>query len=1004
MGAREAIRSHYLSASAGSGKTFALSQRFCRLICLGVAPEEICALTFTRLATREIFTAVVSRFLSGEVAAGPGALSDEVALARLLQALPKLQIFTIDAFLSRLAKLFSYELGLNPDFSLYEGVGSPEGRAILREVVMGALRVTPRQSAEALLKSFDVQEDGAAEVGALPQRLMRFFDAYEGRLAQTPTGWGDLTRLGDIPPVAADRVAVWKTLQMLLKRSPDWAMLDESAQKRYLETVTAYPAAIESIREAMARESRFEKILLQLQAWERADVSTCSSRTRKSLLRLDGEGRRAVRALVDDAIGRDLAQAAAHTQALYLAVAALHEAFVRDSERSGRMDFGQLTHALGEALGGALSVRDPEKLYVAYRLDAAIRHLMIDEFQDTSTAQWRALSSMAHELATDPAGSFFYVGDVKQSIYGWRGGDSTLFGDASRVPPVPAGAPLVESYRARPAVVALINQVFNFPKALEEACEPWQKRVLADWRAGWQPHIAHAQESAYAAFRYVPGNKAHWLRTLAEDIAKRWHQLSGRQLTMAVLAPRNSLFNGTDEEPGLALLLRNLGVDCAVEGKRRVADTPLGSLTLAMLQWIADPRATRWGEVARRTGLALGADRTILARWTRRIAADGWVAWLADCFGLGAPLRDKLTSYDLACLERVRACFEQEDARGRKDPAEMVEALSQAEELCAAGSQTLRLMTIHHSKGLTFDVVFTVLEGPFVNEARVQCEQTPDWLLEKPALDLTYEALLALEEARRVRKEAVFRDGLCGLYVALTRAKYEQTVYAVGMAVDSLKFRPGWVWQQLAPGVKPCRRGEAVEEWWNMGDAAWWQAAPLRPPSSPMPSKRSWHSRRAAPAPQVELPAEQARAATVAELLSDVREAPRTQGLSLHARLAAVAWSHSPPEGLFPEVFRQPDEPCELWRERAFSVRLTESGPLHYMAGQFDRVHLFPATRRAVIYDFKSGASAELTPAYCRQMQDYRLALARLTGYPRAAIRCVLLFTRQRCAVEVPDV
>lgn len=1003
MGAREALRSHYLSASAGSGKTFALSQRFCRLICFGVAPEEICALTFTRLATREIFTAVVSRFLSGEVAAGPGALSDDAALARLLQALPKLQIFTIDAFLSRLAKLFSYELGLNPDFSLYEGVGSPEGRAILREVVMGALRVTPRRSAEALLRSFDVQEEGASETEALPQRLMRFFDAYEGRLAQTPAGWGELARLGNIPAVADDRIAAWQALGSLPERSPEWSKARESAQKYYRETVTAYPAAIELIREAVARESRLNQLLERLQRWRTRGVCE-APRTPKEPVLLDGEAKWATGQLVDDAIGRDLRQAAAHTQALYLAVATLHEAFAADAERSGRVDFGQLTRALGEALGGALSVCDPEKLYVAYRLDAAIRHLMIDEFQDTSTAQWRALSAMAHELAADPAGSFFYVGDVKQSIYGWRGGDSTLFGDGSRVPPVPAGAPLVESYRARPAVVEMINRVFAFSAVDAEACEPWQTSVLKDWKAGWQPHIAHTWEPSYAAFRYIPGNKAQWLGELAKDIAARWHQLAARQLTMAVLAPTNSLFNGNEEEPGLAMRLRNLGVDCAVEGKRRVADTPLGSLTLAMLQWIADPRATRWGEVARRTGLALGADRTILARWTRRIAADGWVAWLSDCFGLGAPLRPKLTPYDLACLERIRACFEQADSCGRKDPAEMVEALSQAEELCAAGSQTLRLMTIHHSKGLTFDVVFTVLEGLFVNEARVQCEQMPEWLLEKPALELTYKLVPALDLARQMRKAAVFRDGLCGLYVALTRAKYEQIAYAVGRGVDSLSGRPGWVWRQLAPGVKPWREGNKAVVLWTAGDEQWWQAAALRCQPPPAPLKRSWRSRRAAPPPQVDLPAEQARAATVAELLSEAREAPRSQGLSLHVRLAAVAWSESPPEGLFPEVFRRPAEVCELWRERAFSVRLAAEGPLHYMAGQFDRVHLFPAARRAVIYDFKSGASAELTPAYRRQMQDYRLALAHLTGYPREAIRCVLLFTRQRCAVEVPDV
>lgn len=66
------LGSQYLSASAGSGKTFALSRRYCRLVMAGARPETICALTFTRAATREIFAAVVERLLNHEVESAPG--------------------------------------------------------------------------------------------------------------------------------------------------------------------------------------------------------------------------------------------------------------------------------------------------------------------------------------------------------------------------------------------------------------------------------------------------------------------------------------------------------------------------------------------------------------------------------------------------------------------------------------------------------------------------------------------------------------------------------------------------------------------------------------------------------------------------------------------------------------------------------------------------------------------------------------------------------------------
>ena len=59
------------------------------------------------------------------------------------------------------------------------------------------------------------------------------------------------------------------------------------------------------------------------------------------------------------------------------------------------------------------------------RLDAEIDHWLLDEFQDTSPGQWAILRNLIDEAVQDPteARSFFYVGDVKQSVYAWRGGD-----------------------------------------------------------------------------------------------------------------------------------------------------------------------------------------------------------------------------------------------------------------------------------------------------------------------------------------------------------------------------------------------------------------------------------------------------------------------------------------------------------------------------------------------------------------------------------------------------
>lgn len=102
-----------------------------------------------------------------------------------------------------------------------------------------------------------------------------------------------------------------------------------------------------------------------------------------------------------------------------------------------------------------------------YRLASRFRHYLVDEFQDTSRLQWRNLEKMTEE-ALSTGGSLFYVGDRKQAIYGFRGGDVRLFDDVrERFSNFPAKLEyLTQNWRSRKAIIDFNNTIFS-PQNLE---------------------------------------------------------------------------------------------------------------------------------------------------------------------------------------------------------------------------------------------------------------------------------------------------------------------------------------------------------------------------------------------------------------------------------------------------------------------------------------------------------------------------------------------------------
>ena len=122
-----------IRASAGSGKTYQLTNRFIRLLLNGQAPERIIALTFTRKAAGEFFEGILTKLAGaasdpeeakrlakdiGQAESDFGSDDFRSALRRLVEEMNRLSLGTIDSFFHRVLGVFSLEFGLGGEFEM----------------------------------------------------------------------------------------------------------------------------------------------------------------------------------------------------------------------------------------------------------------------------------------------------------------------------------------------------------------------------------------------------------------------------------------------------------------------------------------------------------------------------------------------------------------------------------------------------------------------------------------------------------------------------------------------------------------------------------------------------------------------------------------------------------------------------------------------------------------------------------------------------------------------
>jgi ATP-dependent helicase/nuclease subunit A len=763
-------------ASAGTGKTFQLTNHFLRLLFDGVPPERILATTFTRKAAGEILDRVLERLVAG--ARGGKALAELAhftereglteqhcisLLGGLTRAIDRFQVRTIDAFFVQLANLFALDLELPPDWSI---VDEREDADLREEAVQSVLGDGNKAERLELLRGL--------KAGAAPSRV------HDEVLSQLNDG-RDLFLESD--------EAAWSRVQPqgMLDAQALSVCLDNLRAAKLPQTKTGkpnghYAKALNSV--VQAAEDEVWTALVEKGLGRGLLDCTCVyykiPYTDDLIDALTPVITHAVACLVNDIAQRN--------QALHELLRRFEERY-QDLKRSrGAYRFDDLPLALA---GNSHTSRpiDDRELDLWFRLDGRLDHLLLDEFQDTAPLQWRILAPLAEEVLADGTGerSFFCVGDTKQSIYGWRKAEPRLLAGLKQKFPVLRATQMSESYRSSRVVLDTVNRVFsragdNAAFASEQR-EVEREAALA-WQASYPEHVA-AKElpgAAHVVMADEPDEERGErdvdcvVRRCVERVSRMREEAPGA--TVGILMRRKAWI------PRLIHALRENGVPASGEGGNPLTDAEsvLAFLSLLHLADYPEDSAAAFHlastPLGARLQLELDADETQRRAWSRemraRLIAEG-LGSVAEALAAHVATDDGWTAWDRQRFAQlVDLAYAFEDRAGLR-PSAFAEHVRQ-ERVEAGVGAPVRVMTIHASKGLEFDaVVLPELHASLTGQrdGLLSLRSDPYESIDAVSVAPTKALSLGSAELRELYDSATassITEALCVIYVALTRA------------------------------------------------------------------------------------------------------------------------------------------------------------------------------------------------------------------------------------------
>lgn len=595
--AADPSNSAWVAASAGTGKTYVLTNRVLRLMLAGTDPAKILCVTFTKAAAAEMANRINK--LLAEMAVLPenalkeaiegltGNASDAETLARartlfaeVLELPGGLKIDTIHAFCQSLMARFPLEAGIAPHSSVAD---ERTAASLFQEATIETLTEAqsgrdPLLEAAIATVAHTTSEPGFRELlNALALRRQKVqdvlnnypdFAALEAAL-NTVLGLDNATSETDILQAAClddafDRAGLEQAAESLAAGTKtdqergaaisDW----RAAQEDRVTGFDAYAgrfltgsgnAALSGIRARLATKKVAEANPAALEVLTLEAERLLAVMTARRLVRVSG-----------------------YTKALLRFAQHLFVKYESLKRRQGVLDYDDLIGHARRLLGGP-----GDAAWVLYKLDGGIDHILVDEAQDTNPVQWQIIDALASEFlaglgASEADRTVFAVGDAKQSIYGFQHADPREFARMRQEFRRKCEAASLKfhdgildlSFRSTEAVLGLVDAVFAEPEARRGlgdedralrhdayragaggSVELWEPEApLPELEADpWEPPIVQrpADDPEFRLAARIAGQIEHWLDA-SEPLTASGLPIRPRDI-MILVRRRNSFFS-----------------------------------------------------------------------------------------------------------------------------------------------------------------------------------------------------------------------------------------------------------------------------------------------------------------------------------------------------------------------------------------------------------------------------------------------------------------------------